>query len=158
MNHQWMREMFQDVFNKVAERSSKDEDFRVLCKSNIHAAIKEGHDVPESIKINVVDSTGYHISFVLPGWEQAAVFFADRESEGATGIEEMIHEAIRKVKEKAAKDEDFRELCRLSIHGAIKEITGDEIPLSMRIQVIDNEGYHMSITLPPLILSASNKR
>lgn len=62
---------------------------------------------------------------------------------------EMVEEAISKLTDQASSDEDFRELCKLSIHGAIKEVTGHEVPLSARINVIDNTGYDIVVILPP---------
>lgn len=59
-----------------------------------------------------------------------------------------ISNAITAVQEKAARDEEFRELCKRDIHAAIREATGKEVPQAIRIQVVDQTGYHLSVVLP----------
>jgi hypothetical protein len=63
---------------------------------------------------------------------------------------ESVQEVVEKVFAKAAKDEKFRALCISNIQAAIKEVSGKEVPSNFKINVVDNTGYHMGLTLPPL--------
>lgn len=83
----WSKESVQEAVNKVIEKASKDEKFRALCQTNIHAAIREvsGAEVPASFKINVVDNTGYHINVTLPPLQKADGELGDSELESVAG-------------------------------------------------------------------------
>lgn len=61
---------------------------------------------------------------------------------------EQIQEAVNKVMDKAERDHDFRELVLSDVYGAIKEVTGKEVPKEFKINVVDGTGYHTSIVLP----------
>lgn len=63
---------------------------------------------------------------------------------------ESIQEAVNATSERAATDEAFRELCKNDIHTAIKEVSGKEVPADFKINVVDNTGYHVTVTLPAL--------
>lgn len=67
-----------------------------------------------------------------------------------TWTKEDFEQVVEQIKEKAAVDEAFRALCVKDIHAAIKQVSGQEPPADMKIQVIDGAGYHLSVALPPL--------
>ena len=63
---------------------------------------------------------------------------------------ESVQEVVNALVEKASTDEQYRELCKRDIYAAIKEVGGQEVPANFKINVVDNTGYHISITLPEL--------
>jgi hypothetical protein len=62
---------------------------------------------------------------------------------------ESIRDAFNRVGEKAAIDDKFRNLCLVNIQLAVRSVSDLEIPTNFKINVIDNSGYNMSLTLPP---------
>jgi lysine/ornithine N-monooxygenase len=62
---------------------------------------------------------------------------------------ESIRDTFNRVGEKAAIDDKFRNLCLVNIHRAVRSVSDLEIPTNFKINVIDNSGYNMSLTLPP---------
>lgn len=66
------QELFAEALEKTLQRSAIDEAFRALCLKDMHAAIKEeaGLELPQDLKINVVDNTGYHMALNLPVVQQ----------------------------------------------------------------------------------------
>jgi RecJ-like exonuclease len=83
----WSKESVEEVVEKVCAKAAKDEKFRALCISNIQAAIKEvsGKEVPSNLKINVVDTTGYHMNVTLPPLQKADGELKDSELESVAG-------------------------------------------------------------------------
>lgn len=76
-----------EMLRQLSERAATDEEFRALCKQDVHAAIKQetGQDVPESIRIQVVDSSGYDLTIILPEKREHTESLNDHELDQVSG-------------------------------------------------------------------------
>lgn len=61
---------------------------------------------------------------------------------------ESLAEVAQKISQMAAADREFRELCLRDIHAAFEKVSGQKIPSELKINVVDNTGYHYCIVLP----------
>lgn len=76
-----------EMLRQLSERAARDKEFRALCKQDILAAIKQetGKDVPESIRIQVVDSSGYDLTIILPEKREHTESLNDHELDQVAG-------------------------------------------------------------------------
>lgn len=86
-----MEELSMDEIRKISEKvwqlAAQDDQFRELCKKDIHAAIQRasGEKVPQQYKINVIDNSGCDISVVLPPLQKADGELEEQELEQVAG-------------------------------------------------------------------------
>jgi hypothetical protein len=83
----WTKEALDEAVQKIGARASTDSEFRSLCLSNIHAAIKQetGLEVPASFKIGVLDQSANHLNLVLPPMVKEADELSESELESVAG-------------------------------------------------------------------------
>ena len=64
----WTEEKVLKTLEEIGKKATTDAEFRKLCLNNPGAAVKKvsGEDLPEGLKINVVENAGAHMTFVLP--------------------------------------------------------------------------------------------
>lgn len=62
--------------------------------------------------------------------------------------EEQVQETVAAVIERSSTDAEFRALALSDIYGAIKEVSGVEVPREFKINITDGTGYHVNIVLP----------
>ncbi len=65
----WTEEKINQTITDIKKRASEDEDFRKLCLDNPNEVIKQisGMEVPEGLKINIIESNpGVDHTIILP--------------------------------------------------------------------------------------------
>ncbi|KUO73821.1 MAG: hypothetical protein APF77_17210 [Clostridia bacterium BRH_c25] len=67
----WTKEEMNSAKAKVEALAAKDSEFRKLCLSDAHAAVKKatGKDVEPSYKLKFVENQGGYETFVLPNFQ-----------------------------------------------------------------------------------------
>ena len=83
----WTEEEIRETSNLVKERAATDAAFRALCLSDIRAAVREvsGKELPQGIKVKVVDGHDYHYSLVLPPMKSHGDELSEAELEAVAG-------------------------------------------------------------------------
>lgn len=66
--------------------------------------------------------------------------------------QEEIESAFTEVRKKAVTDKDFRKLVLADPGKAVKQVTGKDVPASVKIKVLENDpAYHMTFVLPDMV-------
>ena len=65
--------------------------------------------------------------------------------------EKEVQSTIEQVRKKASTDSEFRKLCLENPAGAVKEVSGKELPEGLIIKFVENAGAHMTFVLPDMI-------
>ena len=83
----WTREDLDNAMDKIEELASTDMDFRNLCLSDPHAAIKKatGKDVDPSYKLKFLENEGGYESFVLPDFQGSGDELSDADLDSVAG-------------------------------------------------------------------------
>jgi len=63
---------------------------------------------------------------------------------------EKIDRVMKSVRERAVEDRSFRTELLAHPHQAIKDATGEVVPDSIRLQMVDQSAAHITVVLPPM--------
>ncbi len=64
--------------------------------------------------------------------------------------EDEIRKTSELVRARAAEDAEFRARCLSDIHAAVREVSGNELPKDIKVNVVDGHGYHYTLVLPSM--------
>ncbi|KJS23102.1 MAG: hypothetical protein VR72_02725 [Clostridiaceae bacterium BRH_c20a] len=83
----WTREDLDAAMVKIEELASKDMDFRKLCFSDPHAAVKQatGNDVDPSYKMKFIENEAGYETFVLPDYQKSGDELSDADLDSVAG-------------------------------------------------------------------------
>ncbi|KUO64326.1 MAG: hypothetical protein APF84_09825 [Gracilibacter sp. BRH_c7a] len=83
----WTKEEINSAQAKVEALATKDNEFRKLCLSDPHAAIKQatGQDVEPSYKLKFVENEGGYDTFVLPDFQGSGDELSDADLDTVAG-------------------------------------------------------------------------
>ncbi|HBV95599.1 MAG: hypothetical protein JL50_09925 [Peptococcaceae bacterium BICA1-7] len=62
--------------------------------------------------------------------------------------EEEVQKVVAQIGQRAASDPAFRKLCLADPAGAVKEVSGKDLPQGLKVRFVENEGAHMTFVLP----------
>lgn len=63
---------------------------------------------------------------------------------------EKVDRVMKSVRERAAEDRSFRKELLEHPHQAIKDATGEVVPFSIRLLMVDQRAAHNTVVLPPM--------
>lgn len=88
----WTKQEVQEAVQKVLTKAQEDAEFRKLVLTDVYAAVKEvsGKEVPREFKINIVDGTGYHATFILPEVRKSADELTETDLELVAGGSKFV--------------------------------------------------------------------
>ncbi|KJS23101.1 MAG: hypothetical protein VR72_02720 [Clostridiaceae bacterium BRH_c20a] len=83
----WTREDLDAAMVKIEELASTDMDFRNLCLSDPHAAVKKatGKDVEPSYKLKFLENEAGYETFVLPDYQGSGDELSDADLDSVAG-------------------------------------------------------------------------
>lgn len=83
----WTREDLDEAMVKIEKLASTDTDFRKLCLSDPHAAIKQatGKDVDPGYKLKFVENEDGYETFVLPDFKGSGDELSDSDLDSVAG-------------------------------------------------------------------------
>ncbi|KJS23100.1 MAG: hypothetical protein VR72_02715 [Clostridiaceae bacterium BRH_c20a] len=83
----WTRKDLDTAMAKIEELASTDMEFRKLCLSDPHTAIKEatGKDVDPGYKLKFLENEGGYESFVLPDFKGSGEELSDADLDSVAG-------------------------------------------------------------------------
>lgn len=65
--------------------------------------------------------------------------------------EEEVQKVVAEIGKKAATDPAFRKLCLENPAGAVKEVSGKDLPQGLKVRFVENAGSHMTFVLPDIV-------
>jgi hypothetical protein len=76
---------------------------------------------------------------------------AAKDTKAPVWTEEEIEKAFVDVKKKAVMDKTFRQKLLANPHAAIKQVTNKDVPVAVKIKIIESDpAYHMTFVLPQM--------
>ena len=83
----WTKEEINSAEEKVAALASTDMEFRKLCLSDPHAAVKQatGKDVEPSYKLKFLENEGGYETYVLPDFQGSGDELSDADLDTLAG-------------------------------------------------------------------------
>ena len=65
--------------------------------------------------------------------------------------EEEVQKVVAQIGQRAASDPAFRKLCLADPAGAVKEVSGKDLPQGLKVRFVENAGAHMTFVLPDTV-------
>lgn len=94
----WTNEEIHRTIEQIRQKAQQDKSFRELCIKDIDGAIRDTvcKRVPNGFNINVIDSTGYDLTVMLPPTEESGEL-SESELETVAGGNKEAYNSSQKA-------------------------------------------------------------